>query len=72
MLVINILMGFLGIIAILIILYGVVGAFNAGGNEEKVAFAKKTMVAGAVWLLIIFATFSIATFVVRELAQATG
>ena len=72
MLVINIIMGFLGIIAVIIILTGGFKWMTAGGNEEKVAEAKKLIIAGIVGLAIIFAAFSIASFVVQQLAQATG
>lgn len=72
MLVINIIMGFLGIIAIIIVLTGGFKWMTAGGNEEKVAEAKKLIIAGIVGLAIIFAAYSIASFVVQQLATATG
>ncbi|MDD5110602.1 MAG: pilin [Patescibacteria group bacterium] len=72
MLVINILMGFLGIIAVLIVLYGGFKWMTAGGNEEQVGEAKKMIIAGVVGLAVIFMAYAIASFVVQQLSSATG
>ncbi len=72
MLIINIILGFLGIIAIIIVLYGGFKWMTAAGNEEQVGEAKKIIIAGIVGLAIIFAAYSIASFVVTQLATATG
>lgn len=71
MLIINILMGFLGIIAVIIILYGGFKWMTAGGNEEQVGEAKKMIIAGIVGLAVIFAAYAIASFVIQQLANAT-
>lgn len=72
MLVINILMGFLGIIAVLIVLYGGFKWMTAQGNEEQVGEAKKMIIAGVIGLAVIFMAYAIASFVVQQLAGATG
>jgi len=59
------LMTFLGIIATVVILLGGFKWMTAGGNEDKVAEAKKLLVAGMVGLIIILAAFAIVTFVVQ-------
>lgn len=69
--VINIILGFLGIIAVIIILLGGFKWMTAGGNEDKVGEAKKLIVAGVIGLVIIIAAFAIATFVLNSLIQAT-
>ena len=71
MLVVNVLMGFLGILAIIGIVYGGFKMMVAGGNEEEVATGKKAMVAGVVGLFIVIAAYAIAAFVVQSLVNAT-
>jgi hypothetical protein len=70
--IINLLLGFLGIIAIIIILYGGFVWLTSAGNEEKVSQAKKIITAGIIGLIIIFVSFAIATFVIESLIDATG
>jgi hypothetical protein len=70
--VINVLLGFLGIIAIIIILWGGFRWLTSGGNEEKVSEAKKIITAGIIGLIIIFVSYAIATFVIQSLIDATG
>jgi Zn-dependent protease with chaperone function len=72
MAIVSILLGFLGIIAILIVLYGGFTWMIAGGNEEKVGQAKKIISAGVIGLVIIFISYAIATFVINQLISATG
>ena len=72
MTVIQYLLGFLGIIAIIIILYGGFVWLTSAGNEEKVGQAKKIITAGVVGLVIIFVSYAIASFVVSQLITATG
>ena len=71
MLVITIIMGFLGIIAVVGIVYGGFKYLTAGGNEEQAAGGKTAMVAGIIGLAIIFAAYAIASFVVSSLVNAT-
>lgn len=71
MLVINIIMGFLGIVAVVGVFFGGFKYMTAGGNEEQAAGGKKVMVAGVVGLAIIFGAYAIASFVVQQLALAT-
>ncbi len=70
--VINVLMGFLGIIAVVIILLGGFKWMTAGGSEDKIGEAKKLMTAGVVGLAIILAAWGITVFVLNALLSATG
>lgn len=70
--VINVLMGFLGIIAVVIILIGGFKWMTAGGGEDKIAEAKKLMTAGVIGLVIILAAWGITVFVLNALLSATG
>ena len=44
---------------------------TAGGNEDKIAEAKKLIIAGIVGLAIIFTSYAIAAFVVRSLVNVS-
>lgn len=70
--VIRVMLGFLGIIAVLIILYAGFLWMTAAGNEDKITQAKGMMSAGVIGLIIILAAFGIATFVMNALVEATG
>lgn len=67
---ISLLMTFLGIIAVIIILYGGFVWLTAAGNEDRVSTAKKIIVAGVIGLIIILAAFLIVNFVVTEVSTA--
>ena len=69
---VNVLLGFLGIIAVIIILWGGFQWMTAAGNEEKVTSARTTIIAGIIGLAIIIASFAIASFVISEFSGATG
>ena len=65
-------MRLLGIVALVIILIGGYTWMTAGGNEEKVAEAKKWILAGVIGLAIILTAYSIASFVISSLVEATS
>lgn len=69
--VIKIILGFLGIIAVVIILLGGFKWMTAAGNDDKVGEAKKIISAGVVGLLIILASYGLASFVINQLMSAT-
>ena len=69
--VINVVLGFLGIIAVLLILAGGFRWMTAQGNDEAIAGAKNLMMAGVIGLIIILAAFGIARFVINALVDAT-
>ena len=56
----------------IIILLGGFKWMTAGGNEDKVGEAKKLIIAGVIGLIIILASWGIATFVINALVSATG
>ncbi|RJR32193.1 hypothetical protein C4569_00565 [Candidatus Parcubacteria bacterium] len=69
---INVILGFLAIITIIIILWGGFRWLTAGGSEDKVAEAKKTIVNGVIGLVIIIASYAITTFLIENLTISTG
>lgn len=70
--IINIALGFLGIIAVGMILLGGFKWMTAGGNDEAVTDARKIITQGIIGLAIILASWGIANFVLTELMEATG
>ncbi len=70
--ILNVLLGFLGIIAVVIILLGGFKWMTAGGEEEKVGEAKKLISAGIVGLIVILSAYAIARFVITNLTTATA
>ena len=69
--IIKIFLGFLGIIAVAIVLVGGFKWMTALGDEEKVKEARKLIGSGVVGLIIIVAAYAIATFVLDQILTAT-
>ena len=64
---IGVVLGFLGIIAVIMILIGGFKWMTAAGNEDQVAEARKIIVAAVIGLIIILASWGIANFVLQAL-----
>ena len=64
-------LGVLGIIFIIITLYAGFLWMTAGGNDEKVSEAKKWLTRSVIGLAIILSAYSITTFVINSLIDAT-
>lgn len=62
--IIKYLITFLGLIAVGVILYGGFVWMTAAGNDDRLAKAKKIIVAGTIGLIIILAAFAIVNFIV--------
>ncbi len=69
--VINVVLGFIGIIAVVIVLLGGFKWMTAGGNEDKIGEAKGLLSAGVIGLVIVLASWGLAKFVVDLLYNAT-
>lgn len=70
--VIRIGLGFLGIIAVCLLLYAGFLWMTARGNEEKIDKAKKILINATIGLTIILAAFGIVSFILSQLITATG
>ena len=67
--VINFALGFLGLIAVLIIIYAGFKWMTSGGSEEKIAVAKKTLITGLIGLIIILSSWALATFILSRFSE---
>ena len=63
-------LGFLGVIAVVIILVGGFKWVTASGEEEKVKKAKKYIYQGLAGLVIVLAAYAIATFALTAITTA--
>ena len=62
-------LGFLGVIAIVIILIGGFKFMISGGAEEKVAKARKWIMYGVIGLVIVLSAYAITYFVFKEFEE---
>ena len=68
--VIKVFLGFVGLIAVIILIWGGFRWMNAGGNDENVRQAKKTVVRTLIGLAIIIASYAITEFTVFFIEDA--
>ncbi|MDP2586832.1 MAG: Ig-like domain-containing protein [Candidatus Komeilibacteria bacterium] len=71
-LIINIFLGFLGVIATGLIIYAGFLWMTAGGEEDKIADAKKIMTNAVIGLAVILSAYAITAFIISRLSSATG
>lgn len=65
--IINIALGFLGVIAVGIVLIGGFKWMTAAGNEDKVEEAKKILGAGVIGLVIVLSAWALASYVINTI-----
>ncbi|MFH0873733.1 MAG: IPT/TIG domain-containing protein, partial [Candidatus Komeilibacteria bacterium] len=70
--IVQIAIGFLGILLILYLLYGGFIWMTSGGNEDKIDQAKRIIVSAVVGLVLVLASFAIATFIISNLQKAVS
>ena len=68
--IVQIILGFLGIVTVILILYGGFIWMSAFGDSDKIDKAKKLISAGVIGLVVVLSTYGIASFVVRSLEGA--
>ncbi|MEK7633108.1 MAG: hypothetical protein AAB473_04980 [Patescibacteria group bacterium] len=69
---IRVALGFLGVVAVVIILLGGFKWMTAGGSDEKVGEAKRLIIAGIIGLAIILSAYAIASFVISSIVGAAS
>lgn len=70
--IVQVILGFLGILAVLIVLWAGFLWMTATGNEDQVGKAKSILIAGIIGLLIILSAYAVTAFVLQEFGDATG
>jgi uncharacterized protein with PQ loop repeat len=70
--IINIVLGFIGILLLVYILYAGFLWMTAGGNEDKVKEAKTMIKNAIIGLVIVIAAFAISTFVLSSIIDSVN
>ena len=70
--ILKVVLSFLGLIALIIIVYGGFMWMTAGGTQEKVETAKTLMINGIIGLVIIVLAYAIAGFILTSIIEAAG
>jgi amino acid transporter len=65
--IINVILGLLGVVAVIIIVIGGFKWMTAGGNDEKIKEAKRLIGQGVIGLIIVLAAYAIARFIIDKL-----
>lgn len=65
-------LGILGLIAVILILYGGFTWMTAGGEEKRIETAKTILKAAIIGLVIIMTSYGVAQYVFDQLITATG
>ena len=70
--IIRIVMGFLGLLAVILIIYAGFLWMTAAGEADRIERAKKVLIGALIGLLLVIFSFAIVTFVLNTLTTATG
>ncbi len=71
-LLINYLLGFLGVIFLILIIYAGLLWMTAGGNPDSVKKARQILLNSIIGLIILLSAYAISNFVVEQISSATG
>ncbi len=69
---IAVLLGFLGVIVLILIIYAGLLWMTAAGNEDNVKKAKSILLNSVIGLVILLSAYAISSFVIDQLGTATG
>jgi hypothetical protein len=70
--IVRVVLGFVGIIFVILIIWAGLQWMTSGGNEEKIKSAKRNIVNATVGLIIVLAAYAIAYSITRWLTQSTS
>jgi hypothetical protein len=69
--IINVALGFLGLVAVVVVLIGGFKYMTAGGAQDKIDNARKYIISGIIGLAIILSAYAITSFVVSNILNAS-
>jgi pilus assembly protein TadC len=69
--IINIILSFLGLVALVIILFGGFKWMTSAGNQEEIGKAKKILIAGLIGLIIVLLSWGITNYIITQVADIT-
>ncbi len=70
--VIAVILGLVGVIFLLLLVYSGFVWMTAGGDEDKIKKAKRTLINATIGIIITFSAYAIASFVLNAIGDATG
>jgi len=70
--IISVVLGLLGVIFLILIIYAGVLWMTAGGSEDKVKRAKSTLINGTIGIIIVLGAYGIATFILNALGAGSN
>jgi len=70
--ILNYILGFLGVIFLILTIYGGFLWMTAGGNEDQIKKGRKYLTNSIIGLAIVLAAYSLTFFVVTNIIKATG
>lgn len=71
-LLIRVVLGFVGIIMVLVVIAAGFKWMTAGGNEDKVSEAKRSLVSAVIGLVIILSAWAIVQFIINSFLDVTN
>ena len=69
--IIQVALGLIGIITVVLIIWAGFRWLTSAGREDEISAAKKTLAAAVIGLIIILMAYSLTTFIISELYEAT-
>lgn len=70
--IISVVLGLVGVIFLLLLIYSGFVWMTAGGDEEKIKKAKRILINATVGIIITFSAYAIAAFIMNAIGDATG
>ncbi len=70
--IISVVLGVLGVVFLILIIYAGVLWMTAGGSEDKIKRAKSTLINGTIGIIIVLGAYGIATFILNALGAGSG